>query len=311
MTVPYTTWTIYGGGSIAIAPFCVMGIVNVTPDSFYDGGRHASTETAVAHGLSLTASGAHILDVGGESTRPYADEVSEAEELERVIPVVRGLIDTLGSQHAGTAAEQGAASDSSTAISPTDFPVISVDTYKAEVAAQALDAGAVIVNDVSACRFDPALRDVLVQKKPGYVLMHSLGKPGTMQNAPQYDDVVEDVYRFFEQELGALVRAGLPEDRIVLDPGIGFGKTLEHNLALIANVERFAALGRPLLMALSNKSVWEKLLGLGPQDRENATQAATALSWSPLCPIHRVHDVERTVQSLRVAHALDHARTRG
>lgn len=298
MITPYINWNVQGGASVETAPFCVMGIVNATPDSFYDGGRHATADAAIAHALSLAAQGAHILDVGGESTRPLADEVSASEELERVIPVIRGLRRKLDTRAHATQPDGF----------PTVLPVVSVDTYKAEVAVAALDAGAVIVNDVSACRFDPALKDVLVEKKPGYVLMHSLGKPATMQQSPRYDDVVEDVQRFFESSLNELTAAGLPEDRIVLDPGIGFGKTMAHNLALIANMDRYAGFGRPLLMGLSNKSVWEKLLGAGAQKRETATQAATAMSWTAGCRIHRVHDVARTIQTLRVANALREAR---
>ncbi|MFW5733498.1 MAG: dihydropteroate synthase [Oceanidesulfovibrio sp.] len=294
-------WNVLGGVSIETAPFCVMCIVNVTPDSFYDGGRHATSDAALAHGLSLAAHGARILDVGGESTRPYAEEVSASEELERVVPVIRGLKQALGE-----AAENSSAGDC--ALSAHH---ISVDTYKAEVAAAALEAGAAIVNDVSACRFDPALKDVLAEKKPGYVLMHSLAKPATMQQNPRYEDVVDEVRRFFESTLDKLVAAGLPEDRIVLDPGIGFGKTMAHNLELVANVDRFAGFGRPLLMGLSNKSVWEKLLGAGVHERETATQAATAISWAAGCAIHRVHDVERTIQTLRVAEAVKQARRNG
>lgn len=301
MNKSHTNWNVLGGGSVETAPFCVMGIVNVTPDSFYDGGRHATADAAIAHALSLAEQGARILDVGGESTRPFADEVSASEELARVLPVIRGLVQAQGKRH-GT---------DRTEASPMFPPCISVDTYKAEVAAAALEAGAVIVNDVSACRFDPELKNVLADKKPGYVLMHSLGKPAIMQQNPRYDDVVEDVHRFFEASLNELTKAGLPEDRIVLDPGIGFGKTMAHNLALIANMDRFAGFGRPLLMGLSNKSVWEKLLGAGMQDRETATQAATVVSWNAGCRIHRVHDAKRTLQTLHVASALHDARRSG
>ena len=271
-----TTWIIKGGKALGPAPFFIAGIVNVTPDSFYDGGSHADGLSGVAHGLELARQGADILDVGGESTRPYADEVSEAEELERVIPVVEDL----------AAADTGC--------------VLSVDTYKARVAAEALDAGADILNDVSAFAFEPELLDVIGQYKPGYVLMHSLGRPGTMQEEPRYEDVVDDILAFFEEKLESLDKAGLPRDRIVLDPGIGFGKLLKHNLTILRDIKRFERLGLPLYMGLSNKSLWQGLLGLPVDERQNATQAATAVMAAKGVPIHRVHEVELARQTLTI-----------
>ncbi|MDD4952443.1 MAG: dihydropteroate synthase [Desulfovibrionaceae bacterium] len=268
-----------GGGVLGPAPFFVAGIVNVTPDSFYDRGRHPDPERAVAHALDLAAQGADILDVGGESTRPFAAEVDAAEEAGRVIPVITALAREFG---------------------PGRGPVLSVDTYKAPVAAQALEAGARIVNDVSACAFDPGLIEVLAQYRPGYVLMHSQGRPGEMQKAPRYRDVVSEVLSFFEDRLAVLVRAGLPEARIVLDPGIGFGKLLEHNLELLKNVERFMALGRPLYLGLSNKSLWGGLLGLEVHERSGVTQAATALMAARGVAVHRVHEVDAARQALTV-----------
>ena len=271
-----SVWTVKGGKLLGPAPFLIAGIVNVTPDSFFDGGEHPDAATGLAHGLALAGEGADVLDVGGESTRPYADEVSEAEELDRVIPVIRGLAE------AGTGCS------------------LSVDTYKAVVAARALEAGADIVNDVSACAFEPELLDVLGQYRPGYVLMHSLGRPGDMQKAPAYDDVVGEILAFFEEKLALLTRAGLPEDRIVLDPGVGFGKTLEHNLEILRSVARFRSLGLPVYMGLSNKSVWQGLLGLAVGERGNATQAATALTAAAGAFVHRVHDVKLTRQTLTI-----------
>jgi dihydropteroate synthase len=180
-----------------------------------------------------------------------------------------------------------------------------VDTYKAEVALAALREGAAIVNDVSACRFDPALMDVLASEKPGYVLMHSLGRPSEMQVAPEYDDVVDDILAFFEERLAALTRAGLPEDRVVLDPGVGFGKTLEHNLEIMRGVERFHVLGRPLFIGLSNKSIWEKLLGLEPGERGEATLAATVLMAGRGVAVHRVHEVKAARRALETAASLE------
>ncbi len=282
-------WTIAGGRVLGPAPFLLAGIINATPDSFYDGGRHLAPAAAVSQGVRLAGDGAHILDVGGESTRPGAAEVPLKEELQRVVPVVRELAAMSGRQVDGLAGT---------------FPVVAVDTYKAGVAAAALEAGALIVNDVSACRFDPALLDVVAQLKPGYVLMHSQGEPRTMQNDPRYGDVVDDICAFFDERLAVLVRAGLPEDRIVLDPGIGFGKVLEHNLAVLQSIERFGKFGRPLYMGLSNKSLWGTLLGLGPQERLQATAVATALLVARGVLVHRVHEVAPAWQAARVAMAM-------
>jgi dihydropteroate synthase len=282
-------WNVTGGRVLGPAPFFVVGIVNATPDSFYDGGRHDAPEAAVAHGLRLLAEGAMVLDVGGESTRPGAEAVDAEQEMARVLPVIQGLAGHIcGSQD--LAAGPSAA--------------ISVDTFKARVAAAALDAGAAVVNDISACRFEPELLDVLGQYRPGYVLMHSLGRPGTMQQAPRYDNVVHDIIAFFEERLRALTAAGLPEDNIVIDPGIGFGKTLEHNLTILRHIEAFGVLGLPLYVGLSNKSMFQHLLGLPVQERTGATQAAVAVLASRGVRIHRVHDVARTVQTLTVAEAL-------
>lgn len=280
------TWRVHGGGVLGPAPFLVAGIINVTPDSFYDGGLHADTSSAVAHGLKLLSEGADILDVGGESTRPFSDPVDAKTECERVLPVIREL--------AGAARKRPGA-------------VISVDTYKSGVAAKAIEAGASIVNDVSACRFDPSLIEVVAGQRPGYVLMHSLGRPSEMQKAPAYGNVLDEITAFFEERLAALVRAGLPEEHVVLDPGIGFGKTLEHNLEIMRNIGRFHALGRPVFIGLSNKSVWEKLLGLAPGERAAATLAATVLMAGRGVAVHRVHEVGPAVQALQTMRHLSAA----
>lgn len=277
----HVQWIVRGGRVLGPAPFLIAGIVNVTPDSFYDGGRHFDTASAVEHGRLLVAQGADLLDVGGESTRPFSDAVPEAEELRRVEPVLRGLGAILG----------------------PDGPVLCVDTVKPGVARAALEAGAAVVNDVSGLR-DPLLLEVLAEYRPGYVLMHTKGTPKDMQVDPHYEDPVAEVLNFFEQGLARLTAAGLPEDHIVLDPGIGFGKRLEHNVAILRGVERFMALGRPVYMGLSNKSFFAGLLDLGPEERQNATQAATAvLAMRGVC-IHRVHEVDLTRQTLRVVRAL-------
>lgn len=281
---PRPAWTIRRGEILDLRRPVIMGIVNCTPDSFFDGGMLKTPEAACARGMELFRQGARILDVGGESTRPGAMPVEPTVELERVLPVIRGLVRTRTDEGPSFA--------------------VSVDTTKAGVAEAALRAGADIVNDVSACRFDPGLRDVLVQYQPGYVLMHSLGRPETMQKAPRYGNVVEDVLAFFEGRMIELVRAGLDERRIVLDPGIGFGKLLEHNLALLRDVERFFSLGRPVLVGLSNKSLWQGLLGLAVDARGVATQTATALLAARGVAVHRVHDAAGAAQALRIVEAL-------
>lgn len=262
------------------APFFIVGICNATPDSFYDGGRYSDTGKAVAHGLEMQAQGADIIDVGGESTRPFATPVDQEEESGRVLPVVQGL------------------------LAVREDLVISVDTYRAETARQCLQAGARIVNDISACRYDPSLADVLAHYRPGYVLMHSLDRPRHMQRDPRYQDVVSEVLGFFDRHLTALTRAGLPEENIVLDPGIGFGKNLQHNLSLLAGIGAFKTLGRPLYVGLSNKSLWDKLLGLAAHERGTATQVATALMAERGVCIHRVHEVALTRQTLAITREL-------
>lgn len=270
-------WRLGRGLTLSCRTPLVAGIVNVTPDSFYDGGSHPDTVSGVTHGRKLAADGADILDVGGESTRPGAATVTLDAEVGRVVPVISAL-----------------------AAAFPDIPV-SVDTYKAGCAAAALEAGAVIVNDISAWAFDPGLLDVVTAAKPGYVLMHSQGRPGTMQRAPRYGDVVEEILAFFEDRLGRLVRAGLPEDRVALDPGIGFGKRLEHNLAILRRLDRFLCLGRPIYLGLSNKTLFGDLFDLPLPRRGEATQVATALTVAKGARIHRVHDVAGAKRALRLA----------
>lgn len=257
-----------------------MGIVNLTPDSFYDGGAHADVPTGLAHALHLLEDGADMVDLGAESSRPGAEEVPAQHECARLLPVLTELV------RAAPAA------------------VISVDTYHAVTAAAALEAGACVINDISACTFDPGLTDVLVQYKPGYVLMHGKGRPREMQVQPSYSDVRRDVTDFFERELHRLTTAGLPEEHIVLDPGIGFGKSLAHNLALLSHVEDWVGFGRPLLVGLSMKSLFGDLLNLAPQERGAAVQTASALLWTRGVFWHRVHEVSRVCSALRLAAAL-------
>ena len=262
----------------------VMGVLNVTPDSFSDGGLAltpgASPERAVAIGLALVAAGADCVDVGGESTRPGAEPVAVDEELVRVIPVVAGL------------AAEGV--------------VVSVDTRHTVVARAALDAGAAIVNDVGALAPDDGMLDVVAAAGAGYVAMHLRGEPRTMQDAPRFDDVVTEVAAELDVARAAALAAGIAPDAVALDPGIGFGKTLEHNLALLAAVPRLAALGAPLLVGTSRKSFIGHLTGVvAPAERLAGSLASAVLAARDGARILRVHDVAATVEALAVQAAVD------
>jgi dihydropteroate synthase len=257
-----------------------MGVVNVTPDSFSDGGRYLDAEAAVAHGLKLEAEGATILDVGGESTRPGAAPVPEAEELRRVIPVIEGLIAS------GSRAQ------------------ISIDTSKSGVAVRALEAGAGLVNDVTALRGDPKMAGVVADAGADCCLMHMLGEPRTMQRDPRYDDVVSDIKAFLEERAAFAVRGGIALERILLDPGIGFGKTVEHNLELLRRLDELVALGRPVVIGTSRKSFLGKLTGRDdPDDRVAATVATNVLAYERGARVFRVHDVAPVRDALTVTAA--------
>ena len=255
----------------------VMGIVNVTPDSFSDGGLWADAGRASARARELAGEGASILDIGGESTRPGAGPVGEAEELGRVIPVVRSA-------------------------AATGLPV-SVDTAKPDVMRAAADAGAEFINDVRALRAPGAL-EAAAQSGCGVCLMHMLGEPRTMQQAPAYDDVVEEVYAFLAGRIEAAVAAGIPEDRIAVDPGFGFGKSLEHNLALMRRLERFGALGRPLLVGVSRMSMIGAVTGRPVDGRLAGGLALAALAVAEGERIVRTHDVAPTLDAVRMAAAV-------
>jgi dihydropteroate synthase len=264
-----------------------MGIVNVTPDSFSDGGAFLETDAAVAHGLELVAEGAEILDIGGESTRPGAEPVSEVEELRRVIPVIEGL----------AAAET--------------TPQISIDTSKAAVARAALDVGASLVNDVSAFRADPAMAGVVADSGAECCLMHMLGEPRTMQREPRYGDVVDEVRAFLEERLHYAVGEGVAEERIVLDPGIGFGKTVVHNLELLRRLHELTELGRPIAIGTSRKSFLGRIAATGsglaePPDAQHrlaGTIATNVLALERGASVFRVHDVAPVREALAVAAA--------
>jgi dihydropteroate synthase len=256
----------------------LMGVVNVTPDSFSDGGLYLDPGAAVAHGRELAAAGAEILDVGGESTRPGAEPVGADEELRRVVPVIRGL--------------SGSRSR------------LSVDTSKAAVAAAALNAGAEIVNDVTALRGDPEMAPLCAERGATVVLMHMLGEPRTMQDEPRYDDVVEEVKAFLAGRLEAAVAAGVAEERVWLDPGIGFGKTAAHNMELLRRLGELRALGRPLVVGTSRKSFIGRVDGSPAERRLGGTIASSVLAAAEGAAVLRVHDVAEMRQALAVAAAV-------
>jgi dihydropteroate synthase len=277
-----------------------MGIVNVTPDSFSDGGKFLDADAAVAHALELVAQGAEILDIGGESTRPGAEPVSEAEELRRVIPVIKHL---MAQKERGRPARVNL-KPKLAGEPPALRVLISIDTMKPAVARAALEAGANMVNDVAANREDDAMWKVVAEFRAGYVCMHAQGSPRTMQKNPAYRDVVREVGQFFRERLEKLNACGVASDQVVFDPGIGFGKTLEHNLQLLANLRRFTKLRRPLLLGVSRKSFIGKLLGATLNERLPASLACATLAVADGVQIIRAHDVAETVQAVRLAEAL-------
>ena len=258
---------------------CVMGIVNVTPDSFSDGGKFAATEAAIAHGLELVAQGAGILDIGGESTRPGATPVPLDEELARVIPVIEGL------------------------SKQVNVP-ISIDTYKPEVMRAAIAAGAAIVNDVFALR-EPGGLEVVAASDAGVCLMHSQGTPQTMQADPQYQDVVTEVIGFLRERMASAEAHGIARDRIMLDPGFCFGKRSVHNLALLRELKILCELGQPVLVGLSRKSVLGQITGNDVDARLHASIAAAVIAAMKGARILRVHDVKATVDALNIVSAVE------
>ena len=258
----------------------IMGILNVTPDSFSDGGRFAQVDSAIDQALRMVEEGADIIDIGGESTRPGAEAVSADEEIARVIPVIEKL----------------------SKLTPA---ALSIDTSKAAVARAAMAAGAEIINDVTALLGDPAMASVAAESGAGLALMHMRGTPRTMQHNPHYNDVVSEVADFLIERMTAAKAAGLSEDHLAIDPGIGFGKTVEHNLQLIAGLEKFAALQRPVLLGVSRKS-FLSTAAASPDvnDRDTPTAALTALGYQLGARIFRVHAVRPNVQTLRLAKSL-------
>ena len=262
----------------------LMGIVNVTPDSFSDGGQFLDAESAIAHGRELAVEGADLLDVGGQSTRPGASAVTAEEELARVAPVVEALA--------------------------PDGPPISIDTSKVAVAEAALDAGATMVNDVTALRAEPELAGLCAGRDCEVVLMHMLGEPRTMQENPVYEDVVDDIKAFLADRIEFAVSEGIDEERIWIDPGIGFGKTVEHNLELHRRLGELSELGRPIVFGSSRKSFIGKLTGAEVDQRLGGSIASNVIAYANGARMLRVHDVAPMRQALRVADAVIGPRTR-
>lgn len=257
----------------------LMGVVNVTPDSFFDGGLYFEPARAIERALELAAEGADIIDIGGESSRPGSQPITAREEKKRVLPVIEVLREK------------------------KDL-LISIDTTKAAVAEAALNAGADIINDISAGRFDPGILQLAAESGAGLVLMHMKGTPKTMQIAPSYDDVVAEVRNFLAERIEAAQAAGVPRESIVVDPGIGFGKNLEHNLRLLSHLDDLAGLGRPVLVGISRKSFIGKILNLEPQDRLEGTIAAAVVSWLNGASILRIHDVRAVRRAMTVAESI-------
>ncbi|MBI2089998.1 MAG: dihydropteroate synthase [Deltaproteobacteria bacterium] len=267
-------------GSLKLAGrTALVGILNVTPDSFSDGGRYLNADEAIAHGVRLAEEGADLIDIGGESTRPGARPVSAEEELERVLPVIRGLRRAVA------------------------IP-LSIDTYKSRVARAALDEGADVVNDISALRFDPAMASLVVTENVPVVLMHMQGTPRTMQKRPFYRDVVAEVTDFLSERFRFALAEGVKPEQIVVDPGIGFGKDLEHNLALLRDLSALGSLGRPILVGPSRKTFVGKILGIGPEGRLEGSLAAAVAAVLAGANMIRMHDVREARRAIAIADAL-------
>lgn len=265
-----------------MTPPKVMGILNVTPDSFTDGGQFDSEASACLQAEAFVVSGADIIDIGGESTRPFAEPVSERDELQRVIPVIQAI------------------------RSKFSIP-ISIDTTKAEVARQALAVGADIINDISALRKDPEMISLVQETDVPVIIMHMKGTPGDMQVKPEYDDVVQEICDFFEERLSWLNQQGVSRERITLDPGIGFGKTLAHNLSILKHLAEFKRLGCPVLLGHSRKRFIEDVTGLAVEERDLPTAVVSALATEADIDIIRVHDVRSTRIALQMAAAISRA----
>lgn len=276
-------WTLRGHQFIFPSPCVVMGVINVTPDSFSDGGDFLDPGAAADHALRLAGEGADIVDIGGESTRPGATPVAEKEELRRVMPVIGQLSGQIG------------------------IP-ISIDSRKPLVARTALEAGACIVNNIAANRRDDEMGRVVAETGAGYICMHMQGSPSIMQQAPAYSDVLEEVGGFFANQLAHLENLGVQREQVVLDPGIGFGKNVKHNLKLLSGLNSFSITQRPLLLGVSRKSFIGKVLGISLEERLSASLACAV--WAVLAGVQilRVHNVAETVQAVRMVEAIQQAK---
>jgi len=259
-----------------------MGILNTTPDSFSDGGRHFTFDTAVKQAEAMIAAGADIIDIGGESTRPFAEPVSTEEELRRVLPVIKEIRKKHSTE-------------------------ISIDTTKAAVAEKALAAGADIINDISALGQDKEMLTLVQKTSAPVILMHMQGTPDTMQINPHYDNVIEEILEFFQERIAMLEQNGVDRNRLIVDPGIGFGKTRKHNLTIIKHLERFSELGLPVLLGHSRKRFLGDITGLEVDRRDLPTAVVSALATYKKIAIIRVHDVASTKQALQVAQAIENA----
>jgi len=257
----------------------IMGILNVTPDSFYDGGRYSRFDQAVEHAFQMVEDGADILDIGGESSRPGANPVSEEEELERVIPVIKRL------------------------VAKAKVP-ISIDTYKASVARVAIDSGASMVNDISALRMDKNMVDIVKRGRVPVCLMHMQGRPRNMQKNPRYKDVVSEIFSFFRERIDFCEKAGIDIENTIIDPGIGFGKTVDHNLEILKNLDQFRSLGRPIMVGVSRKSYIGKVLQLKPEERLEGSLASAIWCLTKGANILRVHDVKETKRAIGMVEAI-------
>jgi dihydropteroate synthase len=257
----------------------VMGVLNVTPDSFSDGGHYFETERAVAHGIQMDRDGADIIDIGGESTRPYSDAISAEEEMDRVIPVIEGLRKEIAAP-------------------------ISIDTCKARVAREALKAGASMINDISALRFDPEMARTAAQAGVPVILMHMKGTPGDMQKNPLYRDLIPEILGFLREALDRCEAAGIQRGLTMVDPGIGFGKTFDHNLQIIRELSRFQCLDRPIVFGPSNKAFIGHILQKEPHERDTGTMAAVAAGVMNGAHIVRVHHVKKAVETAKIIDAI-------
>jgi len=260
----------------------IMGVLNVTPDSFYDGGRYSNLKRAVDRAWEMVEEGADIIDIGGESSRPGASPVGEKEELERVIPVIKKLSSRIKA-------------------------FISIDTYKSGVARKAIDVGAIIVNDISALRMDEKMAKVIESSGVPVCLMHMQGTPRNMQRNPRYKDVISEIFAFLRERIDFCEQAGIDIEKTIIDPGIGFGKTVEHNLQILKNLDQFKSLGRPIMVGVSRKSLIGKVLRLEPEERLEGSLASAIWSMMKGASILRVHDVKETKRAVKMAEAIAQA----